>query len=150
MTRSRAVSAMTAGRGRGSSPGSNPPECISRCTGGRSSTSDDEDSRPRLEPDWRRMTERADELEAPAMPVASQAPAPDRRARRHLVISARRRWGSDELRELWEFRSLSGRLARRDITLRYRQTALGVIWVILQPLLAAGVFALVFGRVAQL
>ncbi len=39
---------------------------------------------------------------------------------------------------------------RRDLTLRYRQTALGVIWVVLQPLLAAGIFAFVFGRVAGL
>jgi lipopolysaccharide transport system permease protein len=36
------------------------------------------------------------------------------------------------------------------VKLRYRQTALGVLWVVLQPLLAAGIFALVFGRVANL
>jgi lipopolysaccharide transport system permease protein len=42
------------------------------------------------------------------------------------------------------------RFAARDITLRYRQTALGVTWVILQPLLAAGVLSFVFGRVAKL
>ncbi|HEY2343165.1 MAG TPA: ABC transporter permease [Chthoniobacteraceae bacterium] len=41
-------------------------------------------------------------------------------------------------------------LAVRDIKLRYRQTMLGVLWVILQPLLAAGVFAFIFGRVAHL
>jgi lipopolysaccharide transport system permease protein len=41
-------------------------------------------------------------------------------------------------------------LAVRDITLRYRQTMLGVVWVVLQPLIAAGVFALVFGKVAKL
>jgi lipopolysaccharide transport system permease protein len=38
----------------------------------------------------------------------------------------------------------------RDIKLRYRQTLLGVLWVILQPLLAAGIFAFIFGRVAHL
>jgi lipopolysaccharide transport system permease protein len=42
------------------------------------------------------------------------------------------------------------RLAARDITLRYRQTILGGFWVIIQPLLAAGVLAVVFGRVAKL
>ena len=41
-------------------------------------------------------------------------------------------------------------LAGRDVKLRYRQTALGVIWVVLQPLVAAGIFSLVFGRVAKL
>ena len=38
----------------------------------------------------------------------------------------------------------------RDVKLRYRQTALGAVWVILQPLLAAGIFAFVFGKVAKL
>jgi lipopolysaccharide transport system permease protein len=41
-------------------------------------------------------------------------------------------------------------LAGRDVKLRYKQTALGVIWVVLQPLMAAGVFSFVFGRIAQL
>jgi lipopolysaccharide transport system permease protein len=53
-------------------------------------------------------------------------------------------------RELWEFRSLLGRFAARDITLRYRQTALGAIWVVLQPLLGAGILSFVFGSVAGL
>jgi lipopolysaccharide transport system permease protein len=51
---------------------------------------------------------------------------------------------------VWQFRSLLWQFARRDVTLRYRQTALGVIWVVLQPLIAAGIFAVVFGRVAGL
>lgn len=38
----------------------------------------------------------------------------------------------------------------RDIKLRYRQTLLGVLWVVIQPLLAAGIFAFIFGRVAHL
>lgn len=41
-------------------------------------------------------------------------------------------------------------LGRRDVTLRYRQTVLGVIWVVLQPMIAGGVFSVIFGRVAQL
>lgn len=53
-------------------------------------------------------------------------------------------------RELWEFRGLLARFAARDITLRYRQTALGVVWVILQPLLGAGILSFVFGSVAGL
>jgi lipopolysaccharide transport system permease protein len=53
-------------------------------------------------------------------------------------------------RELWEFRGLLFRFAARDITLRYRQTALGAIWVILQPLLGAGILSFVFGNVANL
>jgi lipopolysaccharide transport system permease protein len=58
------------------------------------------------------------------------------------------RWLRLELRELLRFRELAYRLARRDLTLRYRQTFLGVAWVFLQPLIAAGAFTLIFGRVA--
>ena len=41
-------------------------------------------------------------------------------------------------------------LAGRDLKVRYKQTALGVMWVVLQPLLAAGVFSFVFGSVARM
>ena len=59
-------------------------------------------------------------------------------------------WRALDLRQIWLFRDLLTTLAERDIKLRYRQTALGVAWVVLQPLLAAGIFSFVFGRVAGL
>ncbi len=55
-------------------------------------------------------------------------------------------WGE----ELWEFRDLLFSLASRDLKLRYRQTALGVLWVVFQPVAGAGIFTLVFGWVAGL
>lgn len=61
-----------------------------------------------------------------------------------------RRWEALDLPGLWRFRELLFALAARDIKLRYRQTALGVLWVILQPLLGAGILAFVFGKVARL
>jgi lipopolysaccharide transport system permease protein len=48
------------------------------------------------------------------------------------------------------YRDLLLTLVSRDLKLRYKQTMLGVIWVVLQPLLAAGIFAVVFGVVAGL
>jgi lipopolysaccharide transport system permease protein len=51
------------------------------------------------------------------------------------------------LRELWEYRDLLLTLAQRDVRLRYRQTALGILWVLLQPLLAAGIFTAIFSKV---
>lgn len=51
--------------------------------------------------------------------------------------------------ELWASRELLLTLARRDFQVRYKQTALGVSWILLQPLLTAAVFALVFGYVAD-
>lgn len=59
-------------------------------------------------------------------------------------------WRALDLRQVWLFRDLLTTLAERDVKLRYRQTALGAIWVVLQPLMAAGIFSFVFGRVANL
>jgi lipopolysaccharide transport system permease protein len=55
-----------------------------------------------------------------------------------------------ELAETWQARDLLYTFADRDLRLRYRQTALGVVWVVLQPLIAAGIFTFVFGTVAHL
>jgi lipopolysaccharide transport system permease protein len=57
-------------------------------------------------------------------------------------------WVSLDLHELTAFRDLLLELARRDVKLRYRQTALGIAWVVLQPLAAAGVLNFAFGIVA--
>ena len=78
----------------------------------------------------------------PASPVSNRKP--------HLTIRPSRGWVNLDLLELWLFRDLLFSLASRDLKLRYKQTALGVIWVILQPLMAAGVFSFVFGTVAKL
>lgn len=67
----------------------------------------------------------------------------------HVIRPTAGRWLPD-LAELWAFRDLCIALGKRDVTLRYRQTVLGVIWVVLQPMIAGGVFAVVFGRVAGL
>ncbi len=58
--------------------------------------------------------------------------------------------GAIEWLELWRFRDLFRSLVDRDIRLRYRQTALGVVWVILQPLAASLIFAAIFGLFAKL
>jgi lipopolysaccharide transport system permease protein len=67
-----------------------------------------------------------------------------------IVITPPGRFRLPSITHAWEAREVFTSFGRRDITLRYRQTALGVIWVVLQPLLAAGIFALVFGKVARL
>lgn len=51
-------------------------------------------------------------------------------------------------RALWEGRELLGFLAWRDIQVRYRQTLLGVVWAILEPLVSVLLFVLVFNRLA--
>ena len=67
-----------------------------------------------------------------------------------LTIRPRSGWAALQVGEAWRFRDLLFSLAGRDVRLRYKQTALGVVWVVLQPLLAAAIFAFVFGKVARL
>lgn len=52
-------------------------------------------------------------------------------------------------RELWRHRELLYFLTWRDIALRYKQTALGVLWALIYPLLSVGVFSVFFGRIAH-
>jgi lipopolysaccharide transport system permease protein len=66
------------------------------------------------------------------------------------VIEARRGWRPLDLRELWDYRELLYFLVWRDVKIRYKQTAIGAAWVILQPLLTAAIFTLVFGHFAHL
>lgn len=71
-------------------------------------------------------------------------------ATRTTVINPPGRLPLPAWREMWEAREVFTRFGIRDLKLRYRQTALGVIWVVLQPLLSAGIFSIVFGQIADL
>ncbi len=59
-------------------------------------------------------------------------------------------WLELRLAEVWEYRELLYFFAMRDIKIRYKQTAIGVLWVVLQPLMTMGVFTIFFGRLAKL
>jgi len=52
--------------------------------------------------------------------------------------------------DLWRYRELFYILAWRDISVRYKQTAIGVIWAILRPFLAMVIFTVLFGRIAKM
>lgn len=67
-----------------------------------------------------------------------------------MVITPPGRLNLPRWRELWEAREVAYQFGQRDIILRYRQTAVGVVWVLLQPLVAAGIFSIVFGNLAKL
>ena len=66
------------------------------------------------------------------------------------VITPPGRLNLPSWRELWAAREVMFRFAQRDIVLRYRQTVIGVAWVLIQPLVSAGIFSLIFGQVAKL
>jgi len=67
-----------------------------------------------------------------------------------FVIRPTRGWHFLDLRELWTYRELIYFLTWRDIKVRYKQTAIGVVWAVLQPLAMMLVFTLFFGRLAQI
>jgi lipopolysaccharide transport system permease protein len=67
-----------------------------------------------------------------------------------LVIRPRSGWQPVDFAELWRFRELLWFLALRDIKVRYKQTALGAAWAIIQPLFTMLVFTLFFGQLAGL
>jgi lipopolysaccharide transport system permease protein len=69
---------------------------------------------------------------------------------RVTVIEPRRAWRLLDFRELWAYRELLWVLAGRDIRVRYKQTVLGAGWALLRPLLAMGIFSVVFGRMAKM
>jgi lipopolysaccharide transport system permease protein len=66
------------------------------------------------------------------------------------VIEPPRSWVPLDLRELWDQRELVYFLAWRDIKVRYKQTALGASWAILQPVFAMVVFSIFFGRLGRI
>jgi lipopolysaccharide transport system permease protein len=91
----------------------------------------------------------AAEVTAPAT-VAGTTRQHEAERRPTVTIEPTSGWSALNLRELWTYRDLLMILAGRDVKLRYKQTGLGVTWVILQPLVAALIFTIMFGRFAKL
>lgn len=67
-----------------------------------------------------------------------------------LVIEPPKGWFALHLRELWHYRDLIGLFVRRDFVASYKQTILGPLWHIIQPLLTTLMFTVIFGRIAGL
>jgi lipopolysaccharide transport system permease protein len=68
----------------------------------------------------------------------------------HELIIEPGRTEKNYWRDLWRYRELFYILAWRDLSVRYKQTAIGVIWAILRPFLAIVIFTVVFGRIAKM
>src|SRR5271166_6014168 len=65
------------------------------------------------------------------------------------LIKPSRGWVALNLGEIWEYRELLYFLTWREIKVRYKQTALGAAWAVIQPLFTMLVFSLFFGRLAK-
>jgi lipopolysaccharide transport system permease protein len=66
------------------------------------------------------------------------------------IVEPSHGWISLKLRDLWEYRELLYFLTWRDIKVRYKQTALGATWAVIQPFFTMVVFSLFFGRLAKI
>jgi len=66
-----------------------------------------------------------------------------------VVIEPRRSIGWADVREVWLYRELLYFLVWRDLKVRYKQTAVGVAWVVLQPILTTLIFSVFLGRLAR-
>ncbi len=82
------------------------------------------------------------------MPVSTSGAlnAPPAHVKVHIRASSRLALGN--FTELWDYRDLFSLLVWRDFVAKYKQTALGPIWFVLQPLLPTVVFTIIFGKVA--
>jgi lipopolysaccharide transport system permease protein len=67
----------------------------------------------------------------------------------HFRIEPKRGWVSVNLKDIWQYRELLFFLAWRDVKVRYKQTALGAAWAVIQPLFTMLLFTLFFGRLAK-
>jgi lipopolysaccharide transport system permease protein len=75
---------------------------------------------------------------------------PENRDRPIRRLRPPRGWRAIDFREVWEYRELLWTMARRDISVRYKQTALGAIWAIIQPFFTMVVFSIFFGRLGKI
>mgnify|MGYP001611843092 CR=1 FL=1 len=65
------------------------------------------------------------------------------------VITPPKGWLGPNLPELWRYRELLGIFVWRDLKVRYKQTVLGVLWAILQPVATMAIFTMFFGRLVK-
>jgi lipopolysaccharide transport system permease protein len=65
------------------------------------------------------------------------------------IIKPAPSWRMPDLAEVWRYRELLYFFVWRDVKVRYKQTAIGVLWVLIRPLLSVAVFAVVFGRLVK-
>jgi lipopolysaccharide transport system permease protein len=67
-----------------------------------------------------------------------------------MIMQPKTGWFDIDLKELWRYRDLIGMFVKRDFVTFYKQTILGPLWYIIQPLFTTVVFTIIFGRVAKI
>jgi lipopolysaccharide transport system permease protein len=67
-----------------------------------------------------------------------------------LLIAPPEGWCPIDFKELWAYRELFGFMVWRDVSVRYKQSVLGILWALLTPLITMVIFSIIFGRVAKI
>jgi lipopolysaccharide transport system permease protein len=93
---------------------------------------------------------RVAEQALPPQPVAVEHQVAHDRELPHTLVRPSSGWVGLNLRELWQYRELLYFLVWRDVKVRYKQTAIGALWAILQPVLLMIVFTLIVARVGTI
>lgn len=83
-----------------------------------------------------------------APPTSASESSSGRRA--EILIQPSKGWRAVDLGELWRYRELIFFLAWRDLRVRYRQTLLGILWAVIQPVFTMVIFSIIFGRLARI
>jgi lipopolysaccharide transport system permease protein len=89
------------------------------------------------------------EVPTPVPAPVRELPEVEDRVDRLVIIRPARRWPHLDVSELWHYRELLARLVWRDVSVRYKQTFLGVAWAIMVPVFTAAVYVVIFGKFAQ-
>lgn len=67
-----------------------------------------------------------------------------------IIIKPKNKWWQLDLKEIWQFRDLFYFLTWRDLKVKYKQTAIGAVWVVFQPFITMVVFTIFFGKFAKM
>ncbi len=67
-----------------------------------------------------------------------------------MIIKPKTGWFDIDLKELWRYQDLIGMFVKRDFVTFYKQTILGPLWYIIQPLMTTLVFTVIFGNFAKI
>ena len=67
-----------------------------------------------------------------------------------LIIEPKRKWWDLQLRDVWRYRDLIFLFVRRDFVAQYKQTILGPLWFLIQPIMTSLTFTIIFGSIANL
>jgi lipopolysaccharide transport system permease protein len=84
------------------------------------------------------------------MTASDRTPAEPQRTAHEIVIRPVSAFSFEDIRDIWRHRELMWTLGLRDVKVRYKQAALGIVWAVVQPLSQMIIFTVLFNRLAKI